>query len=283
IFIFSSVTALLQSCLKTVTFATTVRANTCLASSPTFVRFTPSRLAFASTSSATMATNFTEPTTNYWQKILPSDHGSLPPWKFGVPARLPDSRILMLPIRPLNDGSNDAVASLLVNQAAIDVVEDLGTLLAEIVRPFQPEVIIGLPTLGLTLAPIVAQKIGLKRYVPLGYSRKFWYQDELSTDVSSITSPTVGLKKVYLDPHQLPLVQGLRAVIIDDAVSSGRTLQATWDMLEGVGCDIRGCGIVMKQGSKWMDILGPDRTGKLVYVLESPLLRAVDDGWDVRP
>lgn len=119
--------------------------------------------------------------------------------------------------------------------------------------------------------------------MPLGYSRKFWYQDELSADVSSITSPTLGLKKVFLDPHQLSLVKGKKVVIIDDAVSSGRTLQATWDMLDRIGCDIQACGVVMKQGSKWMDVLGPERTAKLVYVLESPLLRAIDAGWDVRP
>lgn len=111
-----------------------------------------------------MTTHFTELTTNYWQEILSSDQSSLPPWKYGVPARLPDARILMLPVRPLNNETNDAVASLLVNQAAIDVVAELGSFLADVVRPFSPEVIIGLPTLGLSLAPVVAQKLGLSKY-----------------------------------------------------------------------------------------------------------------------
>jgi adenine/guanine phosphoribosyltransferase-like PRPP-binding protein len=86
----------------------------------------------------------------------------------------------------------------------------------------------------------------LERYVPLGYSRQFWYADELSTEVSSITSPGLGLKKVYLDPHQLPLLQGKRIMIVDDAVSSGKTLQAIWNLLEKIGCDIRACGVVTK-------------------------------------
>jgi adenine/guanine phosphoribosyltransferase-like PRPP-binding protein len=73
----------------------------------------------------------------------------------------------MLPIRSLNNEQNDAVASLLVNQAAIDVVAELGSFLADIVRPFNPEVIIGLPTLGLSLAPIVAQQLGLSEYFSL--------------------------------------------------------------------------------------------------------------------
>ena len=103
--------------------------------------------------------HFTEPTTTYWQEILPSDKTSSAPWKYGYPAQLPDSRILMLPIRPLIN-ANEAVASLLLNQAAIDVTAELGTFLADAVRPFNPEVIVGLPTLGLSVAPIVAQQLG---------------------------------------------------------------------------------------------------------------------------
>lgn len=108
---------------------------------------------------------FTEPTTNYWQEILPSDQVSSPPWKYGVPTVLPDSRVLVLPIRPLNNADNDAVASLLVNQASMSVVAELGKFLADCVRRFEPEVVIGLPTLGLSLAPIVAQHLGLGRCI----------------------------------------------------------------------------------------------------------------------
>ncbi|ESZ99419.1 hypothetical protein SBOR_0181 [Sclerotinia borealis F-4128] len=229
-----------------------------------------------------LISHFTEPTTSYWQKINTPSKPNQAPWKYGYPAKLPDSRILILPIRPLKDNPNHAVASLLVNQASMDVVEILADFLADLVRPFEPEVIIGLPTLGLSLAPLVARKLGLKRYVPLGYSRKFWYDDGLSVEVSSITSPELGVKKVYLDPHQLPLVLGKRAVIIDDAVSSGVTLKMTWDMLDRIGCDIVGCGVVMKQGSKWQEKIGLSRVDKLVYVLDSPLLEAVEDGWALR-
>lgn len=54
-------------------------------------------------------------------------------------------------------------------------------------------------------------------------------------------------------------------------------------MLERIGCDIQACGVVLKQGAKWMGVLGEERTSKLVYVLESPLPRAVEGGWDVHP
>ncbi|KAH8595535.1 phosphoribosyltransferase-like protein [Bisporella sp. PMI_857] len=226
--------------------------------------------------------HFTEPTTHYWQEILPASHIASAPWKYGVPVALPDSRVLVLPIRPLNNGKDEAVASLLVNQSSIPVVAELGAFLTEKVKEFDPEVIIGLPTLGLSIAPLVAQGLGLQRYVPLGYSRKFWYDEELSADISSITSPKLGHKKVYIDPHQLVLVKGKKTVIIDDAVSSGTTLKATWELLEQVGCEIIGCGVVMKQGDRWRKVLGEERAAKTVWVFESPLLRKVEDGWDVR-
>lgn len=74
----------------------------------------------------------------------------------------------MLPIRPLNNEHNDAVASLLVNQASMSVVAELGKFLADRIGPFEPEVIVGLPTLGLSLAPIVAQSLGLRESVCAG-------------------------------------------------------------------------------------------------------------------
>lgn len=118
--------------------------------------------------------------------------------------------------------------------------------------------------------------------MPLGYSRKFWYTDDLATEVSSITTPSAR-KKLYLDPNQLSLVRGKRAIIIDDAVSSGKTLQASWDFLESeeVGCQVLGAGVVMKQGERWRMLLG-ERQEKVRWVLESPLLGAVKGGWDVR-
>ena len=84
----------------------------------------------------------------------------------------------------------------------------------------RPDVIVGLPTLGLTLAAATAQSIGHHRYVPLGTSRKFWYDESLSVSLSSITSPDVH-KRLYIDPRMLPLIEGRRVALIDDVISSG--------------------------------------------------------------
>lgn len=227
--------------------------------------------------------HFTEPTTPYWQALLPPDAAvqTEPPWQFGYPARLPDGRVLVLPIRPLASEPGHAVASLLLNQAALEVVDALGLLLARQLAALQADAIVGLPTLGLTLASVVARQLGHARYLPMGYSRKFWYDDALSAPVSSITSPMPG-KRIYLDPHLLPLVAGRRVVLVDDAVSTGTTLLAAWDLLESLGADVVAAGVAMRQGRRWVDRLGAARAQRLRGVFDSPLLQAVPGGWALR-
>jgi hypothetical protein len=112
--------------------------------------------------------HFAEPTTAYWQKFESEDQATSAPWKYGYPATLPDSRIFILPIRQLASNPAEAVASLIINQASISVHDELGSMLADVLRDLEPEVIIGLPTLGLTLAKVVAQKLGKgKSHSPL--------------------------------------------------------------------------------------------------------------------
>lgn len=229
-----------------------------------------------------MTPHFTEATTDYWQRIVDADtvaaSDTAAPWRHGYPARLPDGRVLLLPIRQLASEPTHAVASLICNQASLEVIETLGRMLAERLAPFQPDVVVGIPTLGLTFAPVVARLLGHARYVPMGYSRKFWYDEALSGAVQSITTPTPG-KRVYLDPHLLPLVRGKRVVLVDDAVSSGSTLKAPWTLMEDIGADVLACGVAMLQGHRWKETLGADRAARLVGVFESPLLQAVPDGW----
>lgn len=228
--------------------------------------------------------HFTEPTTSYWQSLLPPDAaplGDAGPWQYGYPARLPDGRILKLPIRPLATEPRHAVASLLVNHASMVVVRTLSRMLGEALAPFGPDLVVGLPTLGLSLAPGVAETLGHTRYVPLGYSRKFWYQEPLSAAVHSITSPTPG-KRVYLDPHLLPLLEGKRVALVDDALSTGTTMASAWDLMDSLGVQVVACGVAMLQGERWREKLGPARSGCVVGVLRSPLLQAVPEGWALR-
>lgn len=226
--------------------------------------------------------HFTEATTAYWQQIvaeadLPAQ-ALRPPWRHAYPARLPDGRLLLLPIRQLASEPTHAVASLLINQAALEVADTLARMLARSVADRGAELVVGLPTLGLTLAASVARALGHARYVPMGYSRKFWYDEALSAPVSSITTPAPG-KRIYLDPHLLPLVAGRRVLLVDDAVSTGTTLRAAWDLLEALGAEVVACGVAMRQGRRWATVLRESRVARVHGVFDSPLLQAVPEGW----
>lgn len=234
----------------------------------------------------------TDTTAGYWQQLLPADARPpdvQPPWQRSVPVPLPDGRWLRLPVRALPQQPGQAVASLLVNHAALDVADALAGLLADRValafggdaagqRLPGIDLVVGLPTLGLALAPGVARALGHRRFVPLGYSRKFWYDPALSAEVQSITSPGAA-KRVWLDPHLLPLVQGARVLLVDDAISTGRTAAAPWQLLQDLGAQVLGLGVAMCQGRRWQATLGPERAARVVGVFDSPLLQATPAGW----
>ena len=230
------------------------------------------------------ADNFTRPTTGFWQELVTAaslaastSFSLTPPYRYGVPVQLPDGRYLVLPIRQISGQEGHAVASLIANQASFDVVRTLSAMMAALARPFAPEVVVGLPTLGFAFAPLVAEHLGHARFVPLGYSRKFWYDDTLSMPVQSLTTPGVG-KRIFLDPNQLALLKGRRVVLIDDAISTGGTLTAVLALFESAGVEVTGIVVAMRQGNVWRERLGAARAAT-VGVFESPRLRLREDGW----
>jgi adenine/guanine phosphoribosyltransferase-like PRPP-binding protein len=216
----------------------------------------------------------------FWQEILPAEAATQPPFADRYPARLPDGRILFLPIRALGD-SGQGISSLILNQTAFAVEDALADLLADHLRPLDLEVIVGLPTLGLSLARATAERLGHSRYVALGTSRKFWYDETLSVPMTSITSPGKD-KRLYLDPRMVPLLQGRRIGVIDDVISTGSSMAAGLGLLERAGFYPQAVGAAMLQTLRWVERLAvataqpPDR---VVGVLHTPLLERGGDGW----
>jgi adenine/guanine phosphoribosyltransferase-like PRPP-binding protein len=224
---------------------------------------------------------YTEPTTGYWQDLtpgIPTRFQAAPPYRFGYPVSLPCGRILVLPLRRLPDGHR-AVASLIANQASNIVVAALADHMATQARALDAQILVGLPTLGLAFASLVAERLGQSRYVPLGYSRKFWYDDALSEPASSITSPEAG-KQLRLDPNLLPLLEGRRVVVVDDAISTGATAAAAVRLLRKVGADIAGMIVAMKQTNRWepqVAALSAPLAVRAVY--GCPLFQRGEAGW----
>jgi adenine/guanine phosphoribosyltransferase-like PRPP-binding protein len=224
----------------------------------------------------------TDPTTFYWQDLLPDwpdGKPPEPPFRKGYPVKLRSGRVLVLPLRPLPDGTH-AVASLIANQASLAVIEAIAADMAALAEPMAPDVVVGLPTLGLALAPHVAHALGHTRYAPLGYSRKYWYDEALSEPIQSITSPGTG-KRLYLDPNLLPLLRGGRVCVVDDAVSTGSSLLAVHRLLTRLGIEIAAFVVAMKQTTRWaaaLSAVDPALSLKVKGVFGSPLFAAVEGG-----
>jgi adenine/guanine phosphoribosyltransferase-like PRPP-binding protein len=154
-----------------------------------------------------------------------------------------------------------------------------------IARDLAPDVVVGMPTLGLLYARAIAERLGHPSWVALGYSRKFWYDEALSAPVSSITSPDQ-TKRVYLDPRMLPRLEGRRVLLVDDVISTGTTAFAALSLLAKVDAPLVGLLFAMLQGNRWQARLaaGDPAWPTLVRgAFATPLFERQADGWHPRP
>lgn len=225
----------------------------------------------------------TLPAAQYWQEILP--RGTLPGsdaegYNDTYPARLPDGREIAFPIRVLPGGGDRAVASLILNQASFAVEDALADILADRARAMAPEIVVAVPTLGLGLGNAVARRLGHRRLVALGTSRKFWYEDALSVPVTSITSPTIP-KRLYLDPRMVPLLEGRRILLVDDVLSTGTTCRAALGLLAIAGLEPAGLAFAMRQGAASGPALAQAGYGAVpvLAAIETPRLVLSGDRW----
>ncbi|GLQ61814.1 phosphoribosyltransferase [Gluconobacter cerinus] len=208
----------------------------------------------------------------FWQTFAP-DVALKPPYTDRYRVQV-GNRHLDLPLRVL-PSKDQAVSSLLVNQTSFEVMEVLCGELVAIARSLEPDLIVGMPTLGLGLAAAVARGCGLARYVPLSTSRKFWYDDALSAPLSSITSPD-NVKNLYLDPNLLPLLKSAQKIIVvDDVVSTGQSLAAGVNVLAATGVSPCAALCVMTQSNRWKDRF----SFPVLSCFSSPLFERVQDGW----
>ena len=224
-----------------------------------------------------------DPTTTYWQSIVTGEELAVPPYppyQRGYPALLPDGRFLVLPLRAIPKDPERCVASFIANHAAMDVIETLSDFMADRSCPFKADIVVGLPTLGLAFAPLVAQKLGFTRYVPFGYSRKYWYRDDISVSVQSLTTPDFA-KLLFVDPNLLEELRGRRVLVVDDAVSTGQTMVSALKLLELCEAEIAGIVVAMRQGSQWRERLVDEKGEaiRLAYVFDSPRMVRRDGGW----
>ena len=192
-----------------------------------------------------------------------------PPYSVRYPARMPDGRVLHLPIRPIG------VAGLIATQASFPVVHALAGWMATAAAPLRAEIVLGLPTLGHVFAPLLAEWLGHPNWVAAGYSRKLWYEERLSVPMRSITSTAE--RRLWLDPRILPRLVGRRVLLVDDVISTGSSAQAGLALLAAAGMRPVGLCVAMIQTRAWA-AAWPSGI-PVVAVCETPALVLRDGGW----
>jgi adenine/guanine phosphoribosyltransferase-like PRPP-binding protein len=221
------------------------------------------------------------PRTNYHVWITPPpERAALPPYREYYPVTLCNGVQLHLPLQPL-PGGEQAIALLMSNQTPFEVEQEIGILLSKLAAEFSAEVIVGIPTLGLDYARIVARNLGLPDYVALGNSRKFWYSDQLSVPVRSVTSPGAN-KRLYLDPMLAERLAGKRALIVDDVINTGGSAAAAIELVQRAGGRAIGLCLVLTEGDAWKEVLSafdPDWTCRVRSLGRLPLFQNTTAGW----
>lgn len=206
--------------------------------------------------------------TDPWQSFdAQPDPG--PPFGPRYPARMPDGRVLHLPIRPIG------VAGLIATQASFPVIHALTGWMAEAAAALDAQMVLGLPTLGHVFAPLLAERLGHPNWVAAGYSRKLWYEERLSVPMRSIT--TTAERRLWLDPRMLPRLAGQRVLLVDDVISTGSSAQAGLALLAAAGIRPVGLCVAMIQTRAWAQAWPADIP--VVSVFETPALKQVHGGW----
>jgi adenine/guanine phosphoribosyltransferase-like PRPP-binding protein len=206
----------------------------------------------------------------FWQSFEPA--GEPPPYVDHVPVPMPDGTALRLPLR---DYGEIAVTGFIANQASFPVVRRLAGWMADAARARDAEAVCGLPTLGHVFGPLVAEALGHSNWVAAGYSRKRWYEEELSAPVSSSTTP--GKRRMWLDPRILPRLAGRRVLLVDDVISTGSSARAGLALLAAAGVRPVGLCVAMAQGDRWCAEWPADVP--VCAAFAAPLLRPVPGGW----
>jgi len=110
--------------------------------------------------------------------------------------------------------------------------------LANAVRAWQPDVLVGIESRGFLVAAPLALKLGCgfvmvrKRGKLPGPTIRHEYALEYGTDV-------IEIQKDAITPGQ-------RVVVLDDLLATGGTMGAAINLLRGVGADVRGAAFIIE-------------------------------------
>jgi adenine phosphoribosyltransferase len=161
-----------------------------------------------------------------------------------------------LPVETLNDQL--ALALLITVDMGVEFMSIAGKELAEILRPYDVDIVATVATMGIPVVVEVTRHLGLDQYVILHKTPKIHLADAVSEPVRSIT--TDADQRLLFDRARIKDVAGRRVAIVDDVISTGASTGAALRLLRGVGAEIVAIGTLVTEASLWRSALGQDAT-----------------------
>jgi adenine/guanine phosphoribosyltransferase-like PRPP-binding protein len=178
-----------------------------------------------------------------------------------------------LPLVALND--NLALALLITVDMGVEFMSQAGRELAEILRPYNVDIVATVATMGIPVAVEVTRHLGLDQYVILHKTPKIHLADAVSETVRSIT--TDAEQRLLFDRARIKDVEGKRVAIVDDVISTGASTGTALRLLRGVGAEVVVIGTLVTEASLWRTSLGDD--AQMVRALGSiPVFRPDGSG-----
>ncbi len=178
-----------------------------------------------------------------------------------------------LPLESLNDQL--ALALLITVDMGVEFMSRAGEELADILRPYDVEIVATVATMGIPVVVEVTRHLGLDQYVILHKTPKIHLADAVSEPVRSIT--TDAEQRLLFDRARIKDVEGRRVAIVDDVISTGASTGAALRLLRRVGADIVVIGTLVTEASVWRSSLGDD--ARMVRALGSiPVFRPDGSG-----
>ncbi len=164
------------------------------------------------------------------------------------------SQRVELPIVSLSEQL--ALALLITVDMGVEFMSQAGAELADIIRPYDVDIVATVATMGIPLVVEVTRHLGLDQYVILHKTPKIHLADAVSEPVRSIT--TDAEQRLLFDRARIKDVKGKRVAIVDDVISTGASTGAALRLLRGVGADIVAIGTLVTEASLWREALGVD-------------------------
>jgi adenine/guanine phosphoribosyltransferase-like PRPP-binding protein len=159
-----------------------------------------------------------------------------------------------LPVVSLSDQL--ALALLITVDMGVKFMSQAGKELAEVLAPYDVDIVATVATMGIPVAVEVTRHLGLDQYVILHKTPKIHLADAVTEKVRSIT--TDAEQQLLFDRARIKDVAGRRVAIVDDVISTGASTGAALRLLRSIGAEIVVIGTLVTEASVWRSSLGDD-------------------------